>query len=62
MRVKIGNTWYNSDDQPICIQVSEGEQRQIAALDRSVASQGKYAKYDDKHITGEEILDWMSEE
>jgi len=62
MRVKIGDTWYNSDDQPICIQVSEFEQRQICSLDRSVATQGKYAIYSDGQGTADEILKWMAEE
>jgi len=35
MRVKIGDTWYNSDDQPICVELSEEEQRQIAYMDDS---------------------------
>ena len=60
MRVKIGDTWYNSDEQPICIQISETEQRQIAELDRSVATNGKYAIFPDATIMSkDEMLQWM---
>lgn len=45
MRVRIGDQWYSTKDQPICIQLSELEQQQIAAMDRSVAPQGKYAVF-----------------
>lgn len=60
MRVKIDGKWYSSYDQPICIQVSEGEQRQIAEIDRAVAKNGKYAVFPsaDKRTSGE-MRDWM---
>lgn len=60
MKVKIGDTWYGSNEQPICIQVSEIEQKQIGALDRSVAKNGKYAVFPDAELTtAEEKLNWM---
>jgi len=63
MKVKIGDTWYDSNEQPICIQISEGEQSQIADLDRSVARNGKYAVFPDTEaMTTEEMFDWMREE
>lgn len=60
MRVKIGDTWYDSDDQAICIQVSETEQQQIGAMDRLLAPEGKYAIFqDDDERTEEERRKWM---
>jgi len=60
MRVKIGDTWYNSDDQPICIQLTEGEQKQICSMDRSISTQGKYAIFPDADsMTIEEKLKFM---
>lgn len=47
MRVKIGNQWHDSHEEPICIQVSPGEQQQIADMDRSVAPNGRYAVFPD---------------
>ena len=60
MRVKVGDRWYSSDEQPICIQVSKGEQRQIAEMDRSIAKHGKYAIFPNADkTTAEEKLEWM---
>lgn len=62
MRVKIGAQWYSSNDQPICIQVSKGEQRQIAEMDRTVAVHGKYAVFPNAGTrTPEQMLQWMDE-
>ncbi|WP_280570664.1 hypothetical protein [Chromohalobacter sp. 296-RDG] len=58
MRVKIGNQWHDSNDEPICIQVSEGEQKQIASIDRSVAPNGIYAIFPD-NWRRQAMLDWM---
>lgn len=33
MRVKIGNQWHDSNQEAICIQVSECEQEQIGSMD-----------------------------
>ncbi len=60
MRVKIGDTWYNSNKQPICIHVNEDEQQQIANMDRAVGKNGKYAVFpDDDKTTAEQKLEWM---
>ena len=62
MRVKIGDKWHSSDIEPICLQVNEVEQKQIAQMDRSVATSGKYAVFPDADQTSsEEKLDWMQE-
>lgn len=60
MKVKIGDTWYDSNEQPICIQVSEQEQRQIADIDRSIAPKGKYAIFPDiMNWTHDQMREWM---
>lgn len=63
MRVKVGNQWHDSREEPICIQVGRGEQQQIAEMDRSVATEGKYAVFPDSWSSDrEEMLLWLSEE
>lgn len=60
MRVKIGDTWHDSNEEPICIQISEGEQKQIADLDFKVAPLRKYAIFPNVNDRSpEEMLDWM---
>lgn len=62
MKVKIGNKWYDSNDEPICIQVSEGEQKQIGEMDRSVAKKGRYAIFPNaQNWTQEQMIEWMNE-
>lgn len=58
MRVKIGEKWYDSNDEPICIQVSEVEQKQIGGMDREVATNGKYASFPDGWEP-DAALEWM---
>lgn len=60
MKVKIGSVWHDSNEEPICIQISKGEQQQIADIDRSVATNGKYAIFPGDW-TREEMLTWMRE-
>ena len=58
MKVKIGNQWHDSNDEPICIQVSEVEQEQIGSMDRSIAPHGKYAIFPD-NWRKQAMRDWM---
>ena len=60
MKVKVGNTWYDSETIPICIQISEREQEHISKLDRSLTKQGKYASFPDGWGTSEEMRAWMN--
>lgn len=62
MRVKVGNEWHDSCDEPICIQVSEGEQEQIGSMDRELAPNGKYAVIPDDWGTEEEMRAWLRSE
>lgn len=59
MRVKIGDTWYSSSDQPICVQLSEQDKRNISNM---LPSADKYASFPDHAGMGrDEMLDWMSD-
>jgi len=61
MRVKIGDRWFDSDDQPLCVQLSELEQQQISELNRDVYTEGKFAVF--PTITKRsEALVWMRDE
>lgn len=60
MRVKVGNQWHDSREEPICIQVSEGEQLQIAQMDRRVAKKGKYAIFPDGWSVSQ-ATEWVKE-
>jgi hypothetical protein len=60
MRVRIGDKWYDSQLEPICIQVSEREQAQVGGMDRDVAMQGKYAVFPEGW-TVEQCREWMDE-
>ena len=63
MRVKIGDTWYDSNDQPLCIQVSEDEQQAIADMDRSIATSGKFGVgKTDSSFTPDDFRAWIKEE
>jgi len=60
MRVKVGDEWYDSYNAPLCIQISETEHQQISAMDRSVATQGKFAVFPDTDKRNpDEMRDWM---
>lgn len=59
MRVKIGDQWHDSNLEPICLQVSESEQEQIAGMDRSIAKEGKYALFPDSWRT-DQCFEWMN--
>ena len=60
MRVKIGDTWYSSDDQPICIQLTKAEQKDICSMYRCILVQGKYAVFpDNNNMTVEERREFM---
>ena len=62
MRVKIGDTWYDAQDQPLCIEVTEEEQRQIGALKREEESLGRYAVFPiNKEFSEAVMFNWMRE-
>ena len=60
MRVKIGSQWHDSELEPICVQLSVGEQRQIAGMDRAAAPNGKYAVFP-SGWERQQAIEWMSD-
>jgi len=58
MRVKIDGVWHDSNEEPICIQISENEQQQIASVNRVDAPSGKYAIFPGEWER-EDMLKWM---
>lgn len=73
MRVKIGHTWFDSKDQPIALELSPEERKQISAMTEEAAPNGRYSIVDPNHLdscdeelTHEEKLDfyrsWLSDD
>ena len=58
MRVKIGDTWHDSKDVPLCIQYSNAEREQINA---NAGLKGKYAQFPDGWGSPDEMRAWMAE-
>jgi len=57
MRVKIKDTWYDSNREAICIQVNKGEKEQIY---NNPGESQKYAIFPDiDALTKEQKFDWM---
>jgi hypothetical protein len=57
MRVKIGDTWHSPEDQPISIELNDGERRQISKMEGGVRL---YAQYPDT-MSPESMRIWMAE-
>lgn len=60
MKVKIGGHWYDSEKQPICIDLTEQDKKNIAAMDPDYT---KYAVFPDaSELEPRQMFDWMSNE
>ena len=60
MRVKVGDTWYSSDEQPICIELSEAECARITGVNLLVSEKRKHALVPNmRNMTTAEIKKWM---
>jgi len=55
MKVKIGDTYYDSEDHPIMIVLSDADKRNIANMHPSAT---KYCVYDSS-MDNKTIMDWM---
>ena len=58
MKVKIGDTTYDSSEQPIMLILNVGEREQIANMPRE--SKGKYCQAPDS-VSESELLNFMEE-
>lgn len=60
MKFKVKDVWYDSDIEPLCLQVNEVEQRHIAELDRSKAPEGKYGSFPlNAELSMEQMLEFI---
>ena len=60
MRVKVGDTWYSSDEQPICIELSEAESARITGVNLIAEGTRKHAIFPNaRNMTTEEVKKWM---
>jgi hypothetical protein len=57
MRVKVGNRWYSSKDQPIMVELSKDDKRNISNM---APDSRLYAEAED-NISDEEFSKWMRE-
>lgn len=58
MKVKIGDVWYDSEEVPICIQVTAAEKELIYT---NPGPEGKFASAPDTFFqTNDEFRKWMS--
>tara|TARA_R110001606_G_scaffold392160_1_gene560860 strand:- start:493 stop:681 length:189 start_codon:yes stop_codon:yes gene_type:complete len=60
MKVKIGDTWYSSDDQPICIQVESHKEYSLLTVTNKKGTDGKIAFFPESDASDRESkLEWM---
>ena len=60
MRVKVGDTWYTSDEQPICIELSEAECAKVIGMNLLVRGKRKHAVLPNaRNMTAAEVEKWM---
>jgi hypothetical protein len=58
MKVKIGNTWYSSEDGPMMIVLEQRDKHSISSMPPHV---NHYVMVDSKVMTIEEIKEWVIE-
>lgn len=54
MRVRIGERWYSAEDEPLAIELNEGERAQIAAMGSGVRV---YCQFPDR-ADGKRVAEW----
>lgn len=57
MRVKIGDTWVSSENEPVAVELSDGERAQIAAMEPGTRV---YCQYPDT-MEAPSIRIWMAD-
>lgn len=62
MRVKAGDTWYDSKDMPLCIQLTEEDLEAIKGMTKETSPQLKYAVFYESAAfkNAEDIKTWMN--
>ena len=55
MRVKIGETWYDGKDQPVMVELTDDDKKNIFNL----GEMEKYCEFPDAGYSTEDITKWM---
>lgn len=61
MRVKVGDIWYSTNEQPIAVELNDGERKQIADMipaDKEVGYR-RYSQYRIDKMSPREADEWM---
>ena len=57
MKVKVGDTWYDANEQPLCVELSEQDKINIANMDPEATKYAVFPEVDE--TTKEWKLEWM---
>lgn len=57
MRIKVGDAWISSEDQPIAVELNDGEREQIAEMEAGVRV---YCQFPDT-MAAESVKIWMAD-
>ena len=57
MRVKVGDTWYRSFEQPIMVQLTPSDRERIMDMPQE---NDRYCSYQKDDFTSEGIIEWMN--
>jgi hypothetical protein len=62
MRVKVGDTWYDESDVPICIQLTDKDLELIKGMTRETSPKLKYAVWHESAAfeNTEQVKEWMN--
>jgi|GEM_PF-2159291 len=58
MKVKIGDTWFDAKDEPICIELNDQDKEVLANIGEL---HKKYAVFPEDWGSKQEMLDWMAQ-
>lgn len=61
MRVKIGDTWYDSKEEAICIEFDDKDKENIANMAPSARKYGVFPNEVRSSLSDEEMLNWMND-
>lgn len=55
MKIKIGETWYSAEDQPLSVQFTDEELEFIKSMNRETSPNLRFTA---GHLEGDELLAW----
>jgi hypothetical protein len=56
MRIKVNDEWYDGEDQPVMVELTDQDKINIANMDKECK---KYCARPNEGYTSEQILEWM---